>query len=48
MTAQPRPTLESAAAESPALLDRLYRATPGPVLTVVAPTRNERDNIIPL
>jgi dolichol-phosphate mannosyltransferase len=47
MTAQPKPTLD-AAADSPALLDRLYRAAPGPTLSVVAPTRNERDNIVPL
>jgi dolichol-phosphate mannosyltransferase len=33
---------------SPALLDRLFHATPGPELTIVVPTRNERDNILPL
>jgi dolichol-phosphate mannosyltransferase len=47
MTAQPKPTVH-AAADSPALLDRLYAAMPGPTLSIVAPTRNERDNIIPL
>ena len=46
-TAPARPLADSAA-DSPALLDRLYAATPGPTLSVVAPTRNERDNIIPL
>ncbi len=30
------------------LLERLARTEPGPHLTVVVPTRNERDNIIPL
>src|SRR5262249_13723328 len=30
------------------LLERLFQATPGPELTVIAPTRNERDNVIPL
>jgi dolichol-phosphate mannosyltransferase len=30
------------------LLERLAQAEPGPHLTVVVPTRNERDNIIPL
>jgi dolichol-phosphate mannosyltransferase len=30
------------------LLDRLAQAERGPYLTVVVPTRNERDNIIPL
>ena len=35
------------AAQEP-LLERLARAEPGPHLTVVVPTRNERDNIVPL
>jgi dolichol-phosphate mannosyltransferase len=30
------------------LLERLAHAEPGPQLTVVVPTRNERDNIVPL
>lgn len=30
------------------LLERLSRTAPGPELTVIVPTRNERDNIIPL
>jgi dolichol-phosphate mannosyltransferase len=30
------------------LLERLARTQPGPELTVIVPTRNERDNIIPL
>ncbi|HEV3396787.1 MAG TPA: glycosyltransferase family 2 protein [Xanthobacteraceae bacterium] len=47
MSAQPQP-IPDGAADSPALLDRLYRAAPGPTLSVVAPTRNERDNVIPL
>ena len=37
-----------AEAADKSLLDRLYLAMPGPELTVIAPTRNERDNIIPL
>jgi dolichol-phosphate mannosyltransferase len=47
VTAIAHPPPDSAA-DNPALLDRLYRATPGPTLSVVAPTRNERDNIVPL
>ena len=30
------------------LLERLSRTEPGPELTVIVPTRNERDNIVPL
>ena len=41
-------SLPQAAGEMSALLDRLYLATPGPALSVVVPTRNERDNVIPL
>jgi len=47
MTAQPQ-SIAQTSAETPALLERLYHATPGPTLSVVAPTRNERDNIVPL
>lgn len=44
-TAPPRP--HGGAADAP-LLERLARAQSGPELTVIVPTRNERDNIIPL
>jgi dolichol-phosphate mannosyltransferase len=47
MSAQTK-SLPETVAETPALLDRLHAATPGPTLSVVAPTRNERDNVIPL
>src|SRR5215471_6807308 len=47
MAAQPQ-SIAQTSAETPALLERLYHATPGPTLSVVAPTRNERDNIVPL
>jgi len=47
MTAQPQ-AVPQTSAETPALLERLYHATPGPTLSVVAPTRNERDNVVPL
>ena len=52
MTAQT--ALSAAPAPEPAdsgrgpLLERLAHAEPGPQLTVVVPTRNERDNIVPL
>jgi len=38
----------TANAELAPLLDRFAHTEPGPALTVVVPTRNERDNIIPL
>lgn len=38
----------AAAAERQPLLERLSHAEPGPELTVIVPTRNERDNVIPL
>lgn len=41
----PLPVDESARAP---LLERLAHTEPGPELTVIVPTRNERDNIIPL
>jgi len=34
--------------EQKSLLERLSHTEPGPELTIVVPTRNERDNIIPL
>lgn len=45
--------LQTAAATTPEtapepLLERLAHTEPGPELTVIVPTRNERDNIIPL
>jgi dolichol-phosphate mannosyltransferase len=45
-TEVPSAAMESA--EIAPLLERLAHAAPGPHLTVVVPTRNERDNIIPL
>jgi dolichol-phosphate mannosyltransferase len=42
------PSAAMANAEAAPLLERLVHAVPGPHLTVVVPTRNERDNIIPL
>lgn len=39
---------EGASLDQPLLLDQLYHAERGPELTIVVPTRNERDNIIPL
>src|SRR6187551_3260879 len=45
LQATPAATLETARAP---LLERLSHAQPGPELTVIVPTRNERDNIIPL
>ncbi|MEJ2624167.1 MAG: glycosyltransferase family 2 protein [Pseudolabrys sp.] len=37
-----------AANERETLLERLSQTAPGPELTIIVPTRNERDNIIPL
>ncbi len=50
MTAAPAAALPATAAESARgfLLERLAHTQPGPELTVIVPTRNERDNIIPL
>lgn len=51
MTAAPAvtliPTAPAQAANEP-LLERLAQAQVGPELTIIVPTRNERDNIIPL
>ena len=41
------PSAPPATAEQP-LLERLSRAEAGPQLSVIVPTRNERDNVIPL
>lgn len=38
----------AAEAERRPLLERLSHSEPGPELTVIVPTRNERDNVIPL
>jgi dolichol-phosphate mannosyltransferase len=46
MTVQAAPAPLDASREP--LLERLAHAEPGPQLTVVVPTRNERDNIVPL
>ena len=51
MTAAPEAALPHAAAAETArelLLERLAHTERGPELTVIVPTRNERDNIIPL
>jgi dolichol-phosphate mannosyltransferase len=51
MTAVPAAALPrngTAETEHGPLLERLARTQPGPELTVIVPTRNERDNIIPL
>jgi dolichol-phosphate mannosyltransferase len=50
MSAAPEMALQAPAidaAQAP-LLERLAHAEPGPHLSVIVPTRNERDNIIPL
>jgi dolichol-phosphate mannosyltransferase len=46
MSARPAVT-EMPAAQAP-LLEHLAQTQPGPELTVIVPTRNERDNIVPL
>ena len=51
MTAAPAAALPRTASAETArglLLERLAHTQPGPELTVIVPTRNERDNIIPL
>lgn len=51
MTAAPAATLMPTApaqAANESLLERLAQAQAGPELTIIVPTRNERDNIIPL
>jgi dolichol-phosphate mannosyltransferase len=45
--ATPSPTAPAQTARGP-LLERLAHTQAGPELTVIVPTRNERDNIIPL
>jgi dolichol-phosphate mannosyltransferase len=48
MTTRAAPLVDTNETASTALLERLFHATPGPELTIVIPTRNERDNVIPL
>jgi dolichol-phosphate mannosyltransferase len=48
MTALPVASVAAPETAQTPLLERLAHTEPGPELTVIVPTRNERDNIIPL